>query len=174
MIAYADMADFYNDNFGELTVDYTLEESTKGLVSRKALFVVKKNKQAIDKSLRGSSSVTDLQRVLFEIAQLSDLKEDWDSFGAPVPTGLALAAADSAARLAFFCKLPADSAVPSADGGVALCWDRSTNHAYIEFDNDGTVISARYRETGDPHVEEVGQDEVSLRSELESISRFFA
>jgi len=85
-----------------------------------------------------------LQRTYMKLLDLSMLRSNWDSYGAPSPN---LDAFNNALRILKSME-PADlevlSVVPSAEGGIGLCFRKQDRYADIEALNDGTILGVRY------------------------------
>jgi hypothetical protein len=84
----------------------------------------------------------------------SEIQEGWDSYASPPPSPDAVKWARRALDLALIARALPSTIVPSADGGIALCWDSNDKHAYIEFDNDGSAVAAMYQGMGEPDVKD--------------------
>lgn len=83
----------------------------------------------------------------------------WDSYNAPPPNEPALANARRALAVARDLLALPSTITPAVDGGIALCWDSSPFHAYVEFDNDGSAVIAMYDETTETYVSEFNPEQ---------------
>jgi hypothetical protein len=109
------------------------------------------------------------QRTYSKLFDLSTLKSNWDSYGAPSPNHNAF---DNALRILKFMKasdLEAVNIVPSAEGGLGLCFKRTDRYADIEALNDGTIIGVRYVGTETPVLITVDDSDDSIKVALEQI-----
>jgi hypothetical protein len=112
--------------------------------------------------------------LLRSLKRMRNLAMNWNSYGSQPPSAQAIIRSDDAVRRAFTQKCLPDAVVPSAEGGVALCWDFGNKHAYIEFDNDGSAVRAQYRTREVPLIVEFSaHDEMELDVQLDGIQAFF-
>lgn len=110
-----------------------------------------------------------LQRTYSKLFDLVNLKSNWDSYGAPSPNSVAF---DNALRILKFIKLSdleVLSVVPSAEGGVALCFKSGERYADVETLNDGSIIGVRYVGMEAPVLIDVEGSDRSIRSALEEV-----
>jgi hypothetical protein len=109
------------------------------------------------------------QKTYSQLYDLSTLKSNWDSYGAPSPNHNAF---DNALRILKFMKasdLEAVNIVPSAEGGIGICFKRTDRYADIEALNDGTILGVRYVGMETPVlITEDGSDD-SIKAGLEQI-----
>lgn len=76
-------------------------------------------------------------RVLRNLLEMADLKENWDSEGArPVDPACIVRAARALVELHERCG-PLPSVVPTREGGVQLEWEDERGYAEVEFLPDG-------------------------------------
>jgi hypothetical protein len=164
-----------DDIFGELSVEYALLDGASSVTTKDAKNSIILGWETMERELFLSLAISQLDALLHTVKKLRDLQPDWDSYGAPVPSDAALRLADGALRRAFATKSLPQSIVPSAEGGVALCWDRDERHAYVEFDNDGGAVAVSYRGMDDPQIIEMrGEDTAAIDAQVEAIRRFFS
>lgn len=91
------------------------------------------------------------------LKQLSKLREDWDSYGAEAPTDVSVNNASRVLKtLSEFSAVP-DGILPSAEGGIAICFVRDDSYADIECLNSGEILAVKYRGNEPPRVWEVGE-----------------
>lgn len=84
------------------------------------------------------------------LASLLKLQFNWDTYGSGAPSHQAI---EAAARMAEACideALVPDGIVPSAEGGVAICFLRNGRYCDIELLNSGEVLAIRYSQDEDP------------------------
>jgi hypothetical protein len=72
-----------------------------------------------------------------QLSKLRGLQAGWDSYGAPAPNEVALAAAESALDTLRTLIVQPTSILPSADGGIGVCFTHNDQYAHIEFENSG-------------------------------------
>jgi len=110
-----------------------------------------------------------LQRTYSKLQDLSMLRSNWDSYGAPSPNRNAC---DNALRILKSMKL-ADlevlNVVPSAEGGVGFCFKKLDRYADIEALNDGTILGVRYVGMETPVLINVDGSDQSISAGLEEI-----
>jgi hypothetical protein len=109
------------------------------------------------------------QRTYSKLYDLATLKSNWDSYGAPSPNQIAF---DNALRILKFMKasdLEAMNVVPSAEGGIGLCFKRTDRYADIEALNDGTILGVRYVGMETPVLITVDGSDDSIRAGLDQI-----
>ena len=93
-----------------------------------------------------------------ELARISELPDNWDSYGAEAPARRAIEQTRSTlAELAGNLLLPS-TIVPSAAGGVSAYFMKNDTVAYIESYNDGTQTLVTYDRDGNTEVLEVGSE----------------
>jgi hypothetical protein len=86
------------------------------------------------------------------LAELANIAEGWDSYGAPVPMPATIASAERALEKLRFSLLLPEIVAPSAEGGVAIYFSKGSQKAFIEFLNEGEVLLARYGKDDEPNV----------------------
>jgi hypothetical protein len=107
-----------------------------------------------------------------KLTKIAALGENWDSYGAVPPDAQSVISARLALRLANSDRTLPQAVVPSAEGGVSLCWDMGAKHAYIEFGNDGTAVVATYEGDGEPYIREFHPDIPSITDGLQTVCNF--
>lgn len=164
-----------DDYLGELSVEYALLDGAFSVTTKQARNSIISGWETVEKDLFLSPAISQLDALLRAVKALQELQSDWDSYGAPPPNAASLRLADSALRRAFATKNLPDSVIPSAEGGVALCWDRGDRHAYLEFDNGGGAVAVSYCGMIDPQIIEMpGEDTAAIDAQIETIRRFFS
>lgn len=79
-----------------------------------------------------------------QLAMLRFMKPEWDINRTPVPNDVAISAAESALGvLRSLNALPTDI-LPSADGGIGICFIQNGHYAHIEFENSGEIWALMY------------------------------
>ncbi len=93
-----------------------------------------------------------------ELDRISNLGQDWDSYGAEPPSAdAARVSRDILRELAGALVLPT-AIVPSAEGGVSIYFMSGNRTAYIETDNQGSQALVMYDQQGNTEVLELGSD----------------
>jgi hypothetical protein len=107
-----------------------------------------------------------------KLERVALLEADWDSYGAAVPSKLAISRAEQGLRLSRLLRQLPTTIVPSAEGGLALCWDSHAKHGYIEYANDATVLLALYDRNSEAAVEEISPSLDSVTSAINKIRQY--
>jgi hypothetical protein len=93
-----------------------------------------------------------------ELDRISNIKTDWDSYGAEPPNADAIRASrEILEELADALILPS-TIVPSAEGGVSVYFMTGNRTAYVESYNQGSQVLVMYDQNGDAEVFELGRD----------------
>lgn len=87
-----------------------------------------------------------------QIGEMHSLREDWDSYGAPIPAPATIVNAERALETLRFSLLLPEVVAPSAEGGIAIYFSHGAQKAFIEFLNEGDVLFARYGKDDEPNV----------------------
>ena len=154
------LMDPFGARVGELRVRGELFGDATSVTSRSVQRFIREAFSSVENDLRLSPMVERYSSLLAKIDRLKSLSSNWDSYAAPGPSPSTRVSADKVVRRAFEMHCLPDAVVPSAEGGVAVCWDSLQKHAYIEFDNDGTAIYARYRENDEPVLREFSVEDL--------------
>jgi hypothetical protein len=163
-----------DDVFGELKARYKFLDSASSVTNTDVTHAILSGWEDIEKDLLLSPAISHFNALLAQIKELQQLQPDWDSYAAPAPTIAALRLADQSVRRALEMKNLPSMIAPSAEGGVALSWDRGERHAYIEFDNDGGAVAVRYEGMSDPRIVEIeANDAAAIDAEIEAVGQFF-
>jgi len=89
------------------------------------------------------------------LAELQQLPEDWDSYGAAPPNDFAISLARKVLKRLHIVGLPAPHISPSAEDGVCMSFRKGGLYADIECFNSGEMLAATSDGEGDQHVWEV-------------------
>ncbi len=116
-------------------------------------------------------SVLDSKRyeALKQLIELTKLKDGWDSYGAPAPNATAI---EKAYRILNFLEgsdFMTIRILPSAEGGVGICFLSGDHYADLECSNDGEVIGVRHIGKQVPTLVETDGSDTSIRNALEEI-----
>jgi hypothetical protein len=109
-----------------------------------------------------------------QLERLAHVNSGWDSYGAEPPN---VAARNSAARILSFLKdagVVPTKIVPSAEGGVAICFVSGSRYADIECLNAGEILAVTYRGKEDPNVWETANAREEVMSAIDDIQAHFA
>ena len=79
-----------------------------------------------------------------QLILLKGLHEGWDSYSAPAPNELAIETADRALKTLRALNAAPAAILPSADGGVGICFSGRDRYAHVEFLNIGDVWVLTY------------------------------
>jgi hypothetical protein len=112
------------------------------------------------------SLVFEAKKQLDELAQLGN---DWDSYGAPAPNATAVRNATTILGRMRPFDLAIARIVPSAEGGVAICFAKADRYADLEAANDGGILGVRYVGMDRPVLIETNGSEASIDSALNEI-----
>jgi len=114
-----------------------------------------------------------LESLINEAKQLSQLRRDWDSYGAPPPNGKAIEMAVEFLISGSAPDLLPVRALPSAEGGIALRFVVEGKRALVEFLNSGSVEVMLYDEAGaiGPELEELADPANVLRAVQAHLTR---
>jgi hypothetical protein len=85
-----------------------------------------------------------------QLSSLRALGAAWDGYRAPAPSAPALESAGRALRLLRVANAKPSVVLPSADGGVGICFVEEQRYAHMEFTNDGEAWVLMYGLTGPP------------------------
>ena len=85
-----------------------------------------------------------------QLSALRSIETGWDSYRAPAPNAVSLAAAEAALGTLRMLNARPDGVLPSADGGIGICFTQGGRYAHIEFENTGDAWTLMYGPTGTP------------------------
>lgn len=85
-----------------------------------------------------------------QLSALRSIEAGWDSYQAPAPNEIALAAGEEALNILRGLNVRPAGVLPSADGGIGICFTLSGRYAHIEFENTGDAWTLMYGPTGTP------------------------
>jgi hypothetical protein len=105
--------------------------------------------------------------------QLSSLHANWDTFGTETPTQQAITAAAAIGESFINFGLVPDAIVPSAEGGVALCFLRNQKYVDIECLNSGEVLGVRYSSHDDPRAWDIKPD-IATDVTVQTVSQYLS
>ncbi len=100
---------------------------------------------------------------------LAQLRPNWDSYGAPAPNGRSIANAIRVLNLVESLNLDPTRILPSAEGGVGICFVREDRYADIECSNEGEVLGVYYIGAQMPVLLETDATDASISAALEWI-----
>jgi len=105
--------------------------------------------------------------------QLSSLHVNWDTFRTERPSQQAITAAAAIAESFISFGLVPDAIVPSAEGGVAVCFLRNQKYVDIECLNSGEVLGVRYSSHDDPRAWDVKSD-IAADATVQTVSQYLS
>jgi hypothetical protein len=109
-----------------------------------------------------------------ELRKLARLSNNWDSYGGEPPSEAAISSALDIGTAFIKLGLTPDVAVPSSEGGIALCFVRNEKYADVEFFNSGSIIAVRHSPQDDPKVWSITRDNVTIESAVKIISQYLS
>lgn len=108
------------------------------------------------------------------LQQISNVKPNWDTYGGDAPTSDSIRNAKAIIGKAIVQGLLPSAILPSAEGGVAVCFATQLKYADIECLNSGEILAVHYGRDEEPHAWVVGQDENDAEITIRTISEFLA
>jgi hypothetical protein len=109
-----------------------------------------------------------LSRAKSRVTLLTQLMNGWDSYGAPSPNNIA---AGNAIRVLEQLRdeLVLARVLPSAEGGIGICFFHDDRYADIECSNQGEFVGVYYTGTEMPTVLDIEGSEDSIEAALNQI-----
>lgn len=92
----------------------------------------------------------EFSRLRDELTALSFLEAGWDGYLAPAPGQVAIELAMTALETLRSMNVQPGAILPSADGGVGICFPEGQYYAHLEFDNGGEAWALMYGPDGSP------------------------
>lgn len=108
-----------------------------------------------------------------DLWSLTQLQDNWDSYGAPAPNDQAATNAERVLRLLQYFELSIARVLPSAEGGIGICFAQHDSYADVECSNDGEIIGVRYVGAAAPTLIEINGTDDSIRAGLQTIREHF-
>jgi len=106
---------------------------------------------------------------LRRVRELASLRSNWDSYGAPAPTDRSVANATRVLNLLEPLNLDPTRILPSAEGGIGICFIQGNRYADIECSNEGEVLGVYYVGAQMPELLETDASDASVSAALERI-----
>jgi len=108
-----------------------------------------------------------------KLGSLEGFSGAFSTFEAEVPTKIVISAASNIVDKLIEVGLNPDAIVPSAEGGVAICFVKDGRYADIECLNSGETLAVKYSRTENPIVWVVDGDstETTIRDISAHLSR---
>jgi hypothetical protein len=85
-----------------------------------------------------------------QLASMRLVTRGWDSYDAPPPGESSVRAAEQALNALRALNAEPDAVLPSADGGVGICFIHGPRYAHVEILNSGEWHALMYGGTNDP------------------------
>ena len=104
-----------------------------------------------------------------QLRKLATLSSNWDSYGAPAPSATSIENVVRILEHMRFFDLALAKLVPSAEGGIAICFAKGDRYADIEATNDGSILGVRYVGMHSPVLIEVNESDASIDAALAEI-----
>jgi hypothetical protein len=146
-----------------------VESNAVGTASQELRSEVTKD---LEKTVSGSvfwAATVILTKAQSKLWELTQIRSNWDTYGAPAPNEVAL---ENAVRILERMKpfdLMLANIVPSAEGGVGFCFSRGDRYADIESSNDGDIIGVRYVGMQTPVLIETDGTDNSIEAALQQV-----
>jgi hypothetical protein len=109
-----------------------------------------------------------------KLEDMTKIGPNWDSYDAEPPNQEARANAAEVLILLQEQALAPSTIVPSAEGGVAICFVRTGTYADIECLNTGEILAVTYAGNNEPDVWDVDQNSEAVRHAIDRIKSHFA
>lgn len=108
-----------------------------------------------------------------QLSALRSVKPGWDGYHAPAPNETTLAAAEAALNTFRSLNARPTAVLPSADGGVGICFTHNERYAHIEFENSGDAWALMYGSAGAPESWKLPSNDIeSIRAAWTRISAY--
>jgi len=145
-----------------------IESSAVGAEAQELTKRVKEDLVTICESIFRGAKLRGYQN-RWRVYALAKLRPNWDSYGAPVPNGRSVANAIRVLNLLESLNLDPTRILPSAEGGVGICFVRGDRYADIECSNEGEVLGVYYIGSQTPVLIETDATDASISAALERI-----
>jgi hypothetical protein len=127
-----------------------------------------------DRTNKVRSSILNWERFLLlkakqQLCALTKLEANWDSYGAPAPNQTAVVNTVRVLEALQPYELGLARILPSAEGGVGICFVNGNRYADIECSNDGEMIGVRYVGTEMPILIDINESGDAITAALEQI-----
>jgi hypothetical protein len=109
-----------------------------------------------------------LEESLERLSFLGQLAPGWDSYTAQPPNELSLDWARATLEVLGELGVPPTCIVPSAEGGISVCFVADNRYADVECFNNGEIL-AGLSGVGEPRVWEVAPNKAGIRLALDEI-----
>lgn len=103
------------------------------------------------------------------LAQLRAVQENWDSYGAPAPNAASIESARHVLDLMDLNDLIPTQILPSAEGGIGICFVKGDRYADIECSNDGEILGVYYTGKEMPRLLETDSTDSSVKNAIQKI-----
>ena len=110
-----------------------------------------------------------VRRALSRLFELTRIRSNWDSYGAPSPNETAFQNAVRILKLMQPFDLEMANIVPSAEGGIGFCFTKGDRYADIESSNEGEILGVRYVGMAAPVLIQTDGTDVSIKAALEEV-----
>lgn len=108
-----------------------------------------------------------------QMRSLEKTQSGWDSYEAEPPNDVARTAASRGLQILKTLHAEPVRVLPSADGGVGICFNHGTKYAQLEFLNDGDAHALMYGGSEGPHAWQIDlTDREALRQTWSRISAY--
>lgn len=131
-----------------------------------------------NRELRQRSRISEFLRTVeqrrladLQLEELRELRRGWDSYDAEVPNTTAFRRAHEILTAAQQERLDVTRIVPSAEGGIGICFVASGRYAHIEASNDGELTLVMFSGNDPAEIREI-HDEPALVQALHQIRQY--
>lgn len=125
---------------------------------------VTRMRESVYRSARARAE--EMQRTVYSLGNLSP---NWDSYGAPTPNDASIGNAIRVLKILESLHLDPAGVLPSAEGGVGICFVRGDRYADIECSNEGEVLGVYYAGQQMPILIETNGTDASVAAALSQI-----
>jgi hypothetical protein len=106
----------------------------------------------------------------YQLRMLQGLRKNWNSYNADPPNPMAFDGAHRIIAKARYERIDVTRLVPSAEGGVGVCFVSGNRYAHIEASNDGELALVMFSGNNPAQISEI-KDEPELVEALHSIRK---
>jgi len=112
---------------------------------------------------------TKMGGLLRQLDDLRGLAPNWNSYGSPVPNSLAFQNLQYVLSAVSRSDLEVSKIVPSADGGIGVCFVKGGAYAHIEASNEGELVLVMYSQESETYVEDLPPTDTRIANALKQI-----
>ena len=109
-----------------------------------------------------------------ELSKAASSKQGWDSYDAEAPSPASVATANRVLALLRRSSTAPTRIVPSAEGGIGICFVEGDSYADIEILNSDEILATTYRGQSEPRIWELQTRDDSITAAIEQIRAHLA